>query len=171
MSRLLRIIFSNVRMPRSHRMTLVLPPAKMYSAAIRNSFHRRGQAAPEQDRLIRPAQLLEQHEILLHIACAELDDVHIREQVEVLSLMISVTTGRPVWRLASKRSSGPRPQLPPGREYGEVRGFGTRRHAGSDAPARLTASATSTICASLSTEQGPAITLKYPRRSCAPQPQ
>ena len=46
-------------------------------------LHRGGQAALEQDGLFRAAQLLEQHEVL-HIARAELDDIHIREQVEVL---------------------------------------------------------------------------------------
>ena len=37
MSRVLRVAFSKVRMPRSQRITCVLPPARMYSAESSHS--------------------------------------------------------------------------------------------------------------------------------------
>ena len=37
MSSVLRVAVSNVRMPRSHRITLWLPPAMMYSALSKSS--------------------------------------------------------------------------------------------------------------------------------------
>ena len=46
-------------------------------------LHGGGQTALEEDRLVRAAQLLEQHEVL-HIAGAKLDDIYICEQVEML---------------------------------------------------------------------------------------
>ena len=46
-------------------------------------LHGGGQTALEEDRLVAAAQFLEQHEVL-HIAGTKLDDIHIREQVEML---------------------------------------------------------------------------------------
>ena len=73
-------------------------------------------------------------------------------------LIISVTMGRPVLSLAFLRSSRPS-ALRPWNAYGEVRGLNAppRRNV---APAALTRSATQQICASLSTEHGPAMSAK-----------
>src|SRR5699024_2689341 len=101
-SRVLRVYFSKVRMPRSQRMTFSLPPAMIYSALMIHSsmvVHRprlsrtglcmkRGlcntieewimsaQAPLEQNGLVHLAHRLEQLEVL-HIARADLDHVHI----------------------------------------------------------------------------------------------
>ena len=48
-----------------------------------------------EDRLVRAAQLLEQHEVL-HVAGAKLDDTTSANRSSAFSLMISVTIGRPV---------------------------------------------------------------------------
>ena len=73
-SRVLRVAVSNVRMPRSHRTTRSLPPASTYSAAASHSAIARRHPALEQDRRPRPADLLEQLEVL-HVARADLEHV------------------------------------------------------------------------------------------------
>ena len=76
------------------------------------------------------------------------------------TLMISVTMGRPVSLRAIFNSSRPSP-LRPWKSYGEVRGLNAPPLSRL-APAAFTALATSTICSSDSTEQGPAIMAKLP---------
>src|SRR3954468_7617247 len=74
MSNVLRVAVSNVRMPRSHKITSLLPPARMYSA---DSSH--SSIVAEMPRLsstgfVHVSELAQQREVL-HVARADLEDV------------------------------------------------------------------------------------------------
>ena len=73
-SSVFRVESSNVRMPRSQRITCRLPSERTYSADISRSLTVALMPALEQDRHPGPAALLEQVEVL-HVAGADLEDV------------------------------------------------------------------------------------------------
>ena len=70
----LRVYVSNVRMPRSHRMTFGLPELTMYSAAISHSSIGRAVAALEHHRPGDPPDVAQQR-VVLHVPGADLEDV------------------------------------------------------------------------------------------------
>ena len=71
-----------LRIPRSQRMTCVLPPDRIYSADSSSLLHRGGSAALEQDGLAGAAESFQQGEIL-HIARTHLQHVHISQRVQL----------------------------------------------------------------------------------------
>jgi hypothetical protein len=107
MSRVKRVLVSNVRMPRSHRTTFGLPCDSTYSAACRNSADRGRQAALEEHRLAALAGLGEQREVLA-VAGADLQHVGRRGDVSTSSgAVTSVTIGMPVAARASASRASP----------------------------------------------------------------
>ena len=106
MSRLLRIIVSKVRMPRSQRMTFSLPPARMYSALMSHSS-----IVAERPRLsstgffVRPRALSRRKFCMLRAPTCRMSTSS--NSGICSSPMISVTIGSPVSRRASRRRSSP----------------------------------------------------------------
>ena len=83
MSSVLRVMVSKVRMPRSQRITWSLPAAMMYSALISSSSMVLASPRLRRMGLSVFAKLLEQVKIL-HIPGADLDDVHILKQRQLV---------------------------------------------------------------------------------------
>ena len=158
-SNVFRVAFSNVRIPRSQSITLLFPPAMMYSALISNSS--RVLDSPRLSRIglsQRPSSLSNSKFcIFLAPTCITSTSLNISR---CAALMISVTIGSSVSRFAARRSSSPSARSP-WKEYGEVRGLNAPPRS-SFAPAAFTLLATLIICSSLSIEQGPAITVALP---------
>jgi len=151
-----RVAVSYVRMPRSHSITSRLPCAMMYSAAISSSV-----TVPESPRLrstgrgTRPTSVRSGKFCMLRAPIWRTSAYSATSSTCRVS-MTSVTTGSPVARRVSARSSSPSRPIP-WNAYGEERGLKapprSRR-----APAARTRSAVVCSISRPSTEQGPAIT-------------
>ena len=100
-SRVLRVKVSKVRMPRSQRITLLLPPAMMYSALMSHSS-----MVEDNPRLSRMGlevlpSCFKRSKFCMFRAPTWITSTHI-SNISTLSVdMISVTMGRPVAALAS----------------------------------------------------------------------
>ena len=111
MSKVLRVAVSKVRIPRSHRMMLSLPPAMMYSALIRSSSM--VLASPRFKRmgfLLRPRALSKSKFCILRAPTWRISTSAKRSSSAMF--MISDTMGSPVSRLASSISSIPSAAIP-----------------------------------------------------------
>src|SRR5882762_5890602 len=150
-----RVAVSNVRMPRSHRMTLGLPPLSTYSADSSHSW-----IEVDMPRLsstgLPAAPTLRSSEKFCTLRAPIWRMSACSATTSTLSgSMTSVMIGSPVSRRASARSFRPSSSRP-WNAYGEVRGLKAppRRTV---APAAFTRAATCRICSRDSTEHGPAI--------------
>ena len=155
-SSVLRVDGSNVRMPRSQRITLALPADSTYSAAISHS----SMVAPK-PRLsstgVRALAGRAQQREVVHVAAADLDACRRIPRRPPLG-----------WHRSSRtRSAGPSPRAPrraasrpssprPWNAYGDVRGLYAPPRS-TCAPSRLTSRAVATSCSRDSTAQGPAM--------------
>ena len=150
-----RVARSNVRMPRSHRMTCLLPHASTYSAASRNSssvalmprFRRTGLAAP-------PTAASRAKFCIFRVPTWS-TSAYRATSGTCSGATTSVTMARPVASRASARNSRPC-SARPWKAYGSVRGLNAppRRPT---APASRTAAAISRRLARSSTAHGPAM--------------
>ena len=158
-SRVFRVASSKVRIPRSHRITWRLPSDRQYSALIRYSVI--VVIIPRLRRMGRfdlPIRLRREKFWTLRAPTWRMSEYSAISSTSA-GFITSVTIGIPARSPALRRILRPFSSSP-WKAYGEVRGFHAPPRS-TWAPAFFTASAVSIICASLSTEQGPAMT-----RSC-----
>ena len=157
MSKVFRIVVSNVRMPRSHSMTSGLPPARTYSAESSHSS-----IVAEMPRLtitgVRdlPSSRSSVKFCMLRAPtwrmCAyfAISSIWLRSMTSVISFRL--------WRSAAARRMRSPSSPMPWKLYGLLRGLKAPPRS-TFAPARLTAAAAASTCSSLSAEHGPAITM------------
>ena len=155
-SRVFLVYSTNVRIPRSQRITLWFPPERMYSALMRNSF-----SVAARPRLSRTGLEIFDSARRSFVFCILRAPTCRRSAYSATTStsaasMTSVTIPRPVLSLAFARSFSPSSPIP-WNTYGLVRGLYAPPRS-KRAPAAFTASADRRICCSDSTEQGPAIT-------------
>src|SRR5258708_5537547 len=155
-SNVLRVYFSNVRMPRSQRITLGFPFARMYSAESSSSS-----TVADMPRFNNTGFGCSPHASRSEKFCMFRAPTWRQSALRATrstsdGVSTSVTTGRPVAARASAKNSrpdGPRPR----KWYGEVLGLYAPPRS-RDAPARFTARAVSMVCSRDSTEHRPAMT-------------
>ena len=155
-SSVLRVYFSNVRMPRSQKMTFSLPPAMMYSAdMIHSSMVFASPRFRSTGFFILPTAFSSWKFCMLRAPICTRSTYSSNSSMRS-SLISSLTMGRPVASRAltmSRMPSVPRPW----NAYGDVRGLYAPPRSMLP-PAAFTSRATCTICSSPSTLHGPPIT-------------
>ena len=153
---MLRVPFSNVRIPRSQSTTSALPWATTYSAL--SSHSSTVLLSPRLRSTGLPASPTASSRLKFCALRVPTWSMSAASATTATSdgVSTSVTTGSPVSSRARRRCS--RPSAPsPRKEYGELRGLYAPPRSRL-APAAATLVAVSTSCASLSTAQGPAAT-------------
>src|SRR5216684_3896069 len=164
-SSVLRVAVSKVRMPRSQRTTWSLPPASRYSAASSHSS-----TVAEGPRLSRTGRRRCESALssvkFCMLRAPTCSNATPSKAGSSAASITSVTAASP-WRRAAS-SSNCTPGAPrPWKAYGLVRGLNAPPRSTAH-PSRATAAAAASICAALSTAQGPAMTTKERPPSSTP---